>query len=912
MKYSLNTVDPTLRVFVSSTFEDMHHERNELVSRVFPNLRELCEKRGVTCSEIDLRWGITEESAAEGKILPICLAEIDRCRPFFIGILGERYGHIPREISSDLIESHPWLTEYCEHSVTEIEICHGALRNPELAKHAYFYFRHRDFVSMSEFGNQTYDVKKALSPSEKQKALKEKIKSSKLPIREGYRTVSEFGDWVLRDLTAAINAEFPETVFPGVDERENHSHRVYASIHGSLYTGGKQYLKRLNNHVRESGAPLVVTGEPGFGKTALLSAWSQQDIAVGLKAGISVSVTNPASIIMVRFIGTTKETHNWKGLIRSIIYELQRNFDIEEDIPEKPGPLRGAFRECLKTAVDRGLEVLIIDGLDALDSRDNVPDLRWLPVEFSPQLRVVIASRSGNIFDALVERGWPTFEIQPLITDERKQFIIDYLANFRKSLSTTRIDRIATTAATGNPTFLRTVLDELRIIGKHHELDSQLNEYLAAVTPQQLFDKVLIRYEQDYDRDRPGLVRDIFSLLCVTTQGISEDELLDLLGSDGQPLPASYWSPIYLAAQNFLTKQYEYIKLVFEPLRLAATARYLAEPEELTRVQNWLTGECQTKAFRLITNAAKPGLDSAYRGLLLSYAWKLLLEAKTLEESLGRIRSDSDPLLVVPGGLFVVTAYFSDKSSEEYYRELVQLAHKRSNKSAETFWLNIARGCSESNPTLRGTLDTINMTADIQFRSTILEIQHKYSETVRNEDDTEDSDDLPELGATGNIYLEARATSEKGWEKRIAAAHRKGPEHLLRVLKWQGFAYRGAGEFIKAIKVFDDMERIAREAGKVGEVFEIYNEKALAATMDENNNLVLDILSQEEAYARHINDEQRISQCLQKQENFKRKIDPLNGLNTEAQSTLQLSNSSNPFRRVWLFLLKVKNWYVWR
>jgi hypothetical protein len=83
-------IDRVIRVFVSSTFADMHAEREELVKRVFPELRKLCEARGVTWGEVDLRWGIPDER--QGEVLPICLEEIHRCRPYFIGILGERLG----------------------------------------------------------------------------------------------------------------------------------------------------------------------------------------------------------------------------------------------------------------------------------------------------------------------------------------------------------------------------------------------------------------------------------------------------------------------------------------------------------------------------------------------------------------------------------------------------------------------------------------------------------------------------------------------------------------------------------------------------------------------------------------------------------------------------------------------------
>jgi hypothetical protein len=56
---------------------------------------------------VDLRWGITDEQKAEGQVLPICLAEIKRCRPYFIGLLGERYGWIHEEISPELRHRSP-------------------------------------------------------------------------------------------------------------------------------------------------------------------------------------------------------------------------------------------------------------------------------------------------------------------------------------------------------------------------------------------------------------------------------------------------------------------------------------------------------------------------------------------------------------------------------------------------------------------------------------------------------------------------------------------------------------------------------------------------------------------------------------------------------------------------------------
>jgi hypothetical protein len=136
----------SIRIFISSTFRDMQAERDELIKRTFPQLRQLCERRGVAWGEVDLRWGITDEQKAEGKVLPICLAEIRNCRPYFLGLLGDRYGWIQEEIPAVLLEQEPWLGPYGGRSVTELEILHGVLNDPAMAAHAFFYFRDPAYV----------------------------------------------------------------------------------------------------------------------------------------------------------------------------------------------------------------------------------------------------------------------------------------------------------------------------------------------------------------------------------------------------------------------------------------------------------------------------------------------------------------------------------------------------------------------------------------------------------------------------------------------------------------------------------------------------------------------------------------------------------------------------------------------
>ena len=44
----------TVYIFISSTFNDMHAERDYLVKRVFPELSEWCEERKLRLVDIDL------------------------------------------------------------------------------------------------------------------------------------------------------------------------------------------------------------------------------------------------------------------------------------------------------------------------------------------------------------------------------------------------------------------------------------------------------------------------------------------------------------------------------------------------------------------------------------------------------------------------------------------------------------------------------------------------------------------------------------------------------------------------------------------------------------------------------------------------------------------------------------------
>ena len=349
-----------VRLFVSSTLRDMQGEREVLIKHVFPKLRKLCEARGVNWSEVDLRWGITEEQARTGQVIPICLAEVDNC-PYFIGILGDRYGSVMGQFDEQLLEGHPWLSGFCGRSVTELEILHGVLLHPEKPRHAFFYFR--DPGSAEEFRAESQ------VEADRQNDLKERLRQThRFVVHENYNGPEALGQLVLEDLTGLIERLYPRGTAPDPLDREEMEHWAFAQSRLRIYIERKDSFGRLDEHTRGNGPPLVVLGESGSGKSALLANWA-----------LHYQQAHPDVQVLVHFIGATAYSADWTRVVRRILGELRRRFGLTASIPDEPDALRNALAKWLPMAAARGKIVLVLDALNQLEDRDSAPDLLWLP-----------------------------------------------------------------------------------------------------------------------------------------------------------------------------------------------------------------------------------------------------------------------------------------------------------------------------------------------------------------------------------------------------------------------------------------------------------------------------------------------------------------------------------------------------
>ena len=577
-----------VRVFVSSTFRDMKAEREELVKRIFPQLRRLCEERGVIWGDVDLRWGVTEEQKAERKVLPICLEEIRNCRPYFIGILGERYGWVPDEVPQALLDQEKWLGDDLGRSITELEILQGVLNDPAMADRCLFYFRSPEYVATLDPGDyreaptgeelerygQVEAERRAQERRSRLDSLKGRIKAGKFRLREDYPNPKAFGELVLEDMTGIITALYPRTAAIDPLDRETAEHEAYAvglipletrpGQRWGVYVSRQTYLDRLDSHARDDGPPLAVLGESGSGKTALLAYWA-----------IQYRQTHPDDMVLMHFVGATPDSTQVAPMLMRIMGELKRHFALPTEVPTDPAWIRQSFPGWLEAAASKGRVVLVIDGLNHLEGDRDSLALSWLPRQVPENVRLILSTSSGELQEELARRNYPTLDVEPLEKADRKQLIRQYLAQYSKTLDDGVVEVIASSPRSSNPLFLRLLLAELRLYGDHDTLRQRVDGYLSARSIPELYSKVLERYEMDYEQERPELVGDAFSLIWAARRGLIEAELLDLLGSGEMPLPSALWAPLHLTADQAMVSRSGRLGFADGYLRHAVEERYL-------------------------------------------------------------------------------------------------------------------------------------------------------------------------------------------------------------------------------------------------------------------------------------------------------------------------------------------------
>eukprot|EP00741_Cyanophora_paradoxa_P007164 tig00000123_g6933.t1 len=540
-----------VRIFVSSTFQDMQAERDAIRSFVNPTLKAMCAERGLFFHCVDLRWGINEEACQAGLVTLLCLREVDRST-HFVGLLKARYGwHLqpdapPNDTGNALFrmnldcaaDDFPWVHEWDDRSVTEIEIRAGVLggaarpggagppasRLEAMRGRSLFYVAGpglmRDAVSTGGAGEGPY-------AEQRLEALKGEIRAAGLPVAE-YTDAQRLALAMRDALKAMLEQEYPlEKERPWL-EAERAQHEAFAASRQRVFVRNAEDVAALHAYAAASGPEiLVLHGEGGCGKSALLANWARE-----------WNLSYPDDLVVVHFIGGSQSSSLLASVARRLSEEVQGRWPGAEAIDLHGTDAEVAARLSAFLAASAGWPfrtVLVLDGLDQLRGDPAVHSLAWLPPAAGPRLRILVSSLRGPTLDAAMARVHIAREIAPLTGPRRRRLVEGVLGEQGRALSDERLERIVGAEACRNALFLTVLLDELSNVSVHANLDADIDTFLACgVEPRDLFRLVLRRLAS---RHGAALARDVASAIACARHGMAEDELKALVGVDASGEP---------------------------------------------------------------------------------------------------------------------------------------------------------------------------------------------------------------------------------------------------------------------------------------------------------------------------------------------------------------------------------------
>lgn len=569
---------PVIRVFLSSTFADMDHERSYFNEVLAPRISRICAERGVSFFSVDLRWGITAEEQVNGNVLPICLGEIDKCRPYFIGILGNRYGSILETVPDGIAQNIPWLAGKEGHSITELEMLYAVLdRSREQPDSDSAFYIRSDRLSRQLYGNLQPEKPQALARLD---SLKQCVESDEQIRHAHYDSIEEFGEQVMADLVGWLNVHFPESEDISRVRTEWYSREILRN-----YIPHPRMEAFLDTYVQESRKSLLFCGDGARGKTTFLTAWQPktgEKILINCGADDRYAYWPSIAREIIRQIRETDESCGMPDIRSgaSAFFQLMDGASRLKTEKRDPTRLQTDFyfvtdeeREDFRVAFLRWLReirpntpiTLVLNDLQLLEDAQSRL-LSWLPSSSGENLRIICSTNDDEMVQNARLLGWNSQEM-PLFEGERAaELIRESLHAYGKNLSRGQLDRLLDSAAVQYPGQLRFVIAFLINHGRFQQLDDLAEEMAELDEIGDIYRYVYDFLMKEYSDREQKAVRTVFGLVRAASLSLSEQECFTL-SQKNSPVTPVEWAHICRVFEQFEIIRGDYWNIRSEEFR---------------------------------------------------------------------------------------------------------------------------------------------------------------------------------------------------------------------------------------------------------------------------------------------------------------------------------------------------------
>ena len=372
-----------------------------------------------------------------------------------------------------------------------------------------------------------------------------------------------FGDRIFNDLAPIIQAQLEEIVTDDVVVNEVANHQEMQKQLCTHFTGRKDELVAIRKYLEKTESKILsLIGASGSGKTSLMAK------AINMPQ-------KPDAHVFYRFLGTTSRSTNTITLLQLLCKDIAGYYDTsleslleeghEQDLYELNG-LTKLFHKCLELAEPARPLILFLDALDQLAENDPGRNLSWLPHEISPNVRVVVSAlpELAKILSSTTIINLPSLPVQ-----DAEKLLRKWLSAISRTITPDQQEQVLSKfVQTGLPIYLKLAFERARTYHSYTPIE-KLPSDIAGI-----LDNWLIELKNKHTEILVNKVLQF--MLCGKYQGLTENEILDLLVFDDEhwqaflkschpdhrseveklkKIPIVVWSRLYLDLEPYLTER---------------------------------------------------------------------------------------------------------------------------------------------------------------------------------------------------------------------------------------------------------------------------------------------------------------------------------------------------------------------